>query len=239
MTKPNDPSQPHRVTLDTGGFQAASSPRPEQQFSSVQGPFEINGFLVAVTNPIGPGQNVEVGIDFPPAPEGQEVQTVTAFVTELSPPNTPIQGEAVFLTRRVNFDQQYQSLAVGFNMVWDSPLPVAVMLTASKPVPIQKPDFFGPFKTTDFVFCSVQPDEWAQPGLNSLTIDLQTLGIKPWTVSASVTQLSPPRTAWQGAANFQTLGVQLNQPNRTATVFCDLDWPAPLPVAVMMTIGFT
>jgi len=111
------------------------------------------------------------------------------------------------------------------------------MMTVNNIGPI--PNILGPFDVTDYVFCSTQPDEWAQPGLNALTIDLRPLGIKPWTVSASVTELSPPSTAWQGSANFQTLGAQLNQPDQLATVFYELDWSSPLPVAVMMTIGYT
>ncbi len=236
MTKPHDPSRPYRVTLDARGAEAASSPQPEQLTSSVQGPFPLSGFLAPFPDPVPPGENIEVAIYFPD-PGQEPVRTVTAFATELSPPSTPWKGDATFLTHRVNFDQQNQALGVGFSMAWGSPLHVAVMLTASKPVPI--PNILGPFKVTDYVFFSTRPDQWVQPGFNSLTIDLRPLGIMPWTVSASVTELSPPSTPWQGDANFQTLGVQLNQPDRFATVFCDLEWPAPLPVAVMLTIGYT
>jgi hypothetical protein len=237
MTKPHDQSRPHRVILDATGAEAAASPQPEQQLSSVQGPFEPNGFFAPFPDPIAPGWDLGVEIVFPPASEGQEVQSVTAFVTELSPPHTPWQGDAVFLTNYVRFDQQHQTLGVGFSYEWDSPLHVGVMLTAASPIPIA--NCLGPFKVNDWLFCSAQPDEWAQPGLNSLTIDLSLLGIEPWTVSASVTELIGPRTPWQGTANFRTLGVQLNQPDRLATVFCDQDGPAALPVAVMMTIGYT
>lgn len=238
MTKPYDPSRPHRITLNARRAEAAPSPRPEQQFSSVQGPFGLSGFLGPVPEPIGPGQDLEIAIYFSPASEGQQVQTLTAFVTELSvPSNTPWSGDAVFLTDRVNFDQQNQVAVVGFTMEWGAPLPIGVMLMAAKPVPTA--DILGPFKVTDYLFCSTRPDQWAQPGLNSLTIDLGPLGITPWSVSASVTELSPPSTPWQGDANFQTLGVQLNQPDRFAIVHCDLEWGAPLPVAVMMTIGYT
>jgi hypothetical protein len=118
-------------------------------------------------------------------------------------------------------------------------MPAAVMLTASKLGPMPSPPFLGPFKVNDWIFCSTHRMSGLSTGLDSLTIDLRLLGIEPWTVSASVTELSPPRTHWQGAANFQTLGIQLYQPDRSATVFCDLDRPAPLPVAVMMTIGYT
>jgi hypothetical protein len=97
----------------------------------------------------------------------------------------------------------------------------------------------GPFTVTTFLFCSTRPDEWAQPGYNTLTIDLSPLGITPWTVSASVTELSPPSTPWQGYASFQTLGVQLNQPDQFVSVYCSLQYGSPLPVAVMMTIGHT
>jgi hypothetical protein len=99
--------------------------------------------------------------------------------------------------------------------------------------------FVGPFTVTTFLFCSTQPDQWAQPGYNTLTIDLSPLGITPWTVTASVSELSPPDTPWQGDAYFQTLGAQLNQPEQFVSVYCLLQYGSPLPVAVMMTIGHT
>jgi hypothetical protein len=239
MTVSYDPLRPNRVILDARSAKVASSPQPEDQFFTVRGPFPLNGFLGLIPEPIGPGQDLEVAIFFSPEPEGRQVQTLTAFATELSPPSTPWQGDAPFLTSRVQFDQQNQVAVVEFTMDWGSPLPVAIMMTASTPALTPSPPFLGPFNVTDYVFCSTQPDEFAQPGINRLTIDLGPLGITPWTISASVTELSPPHTPWQGAAQFQTLGVQLNQPDRFATVTCELDWPAPLPVAVMMTIGYS
>jgi hypothetical protein len=243
MTQPRDPSRSHRVTLGTRSVKARSRPRPEQQASSTQGPFDLSGYLAVFQDPISPGsfgQDVEVAIFFPD-PDAQLARSVTAFVTEVSPPSTPVQSDAIFLTNQVQFDHHNQIVEVGYAVAWDSPLHVAVMLTVSSTGPIGNSSgpIFGPFNVADYIFCSTQPDEWAQPGLNTLTIDLRPLGIKPWTISASVTELSPPSTPWQGGANFRTLGAQLNQPDQVATVFCDSDWGAPLPVAVMMTIGYT
>jgi hypothetical protein len=114
-------------------------------------------------------------------------------------------------------------------------------ITSPKAAPRAANGFIlGPFNVTSFVFCSTRPDQWAQPGFNTLTIDLQPLGLgTPWTVSASVTELSPPGTPTTGAATFETLGAQLNQPGQQAVVYCNLDWPQPLPVAVTLTIGHT
>ena len=128
MTQPHGSSRPHRVTLDTKSVKVLSKPRPEQQASSVQGPFNLSAFLVCVENPIGPGQRVGIGIGLRELGIGL-ARTVTASVTELSPPSTPWQGAARFLTYRVAFDQQNQTVGVEFSMEWDSPLPVAVMLT--------------------------------------------------------------------------------------------------------------
>ena len=100
--------------------------------------------------------------------------------------------------------------------------------------------FFGPFNVTDFVFCSTRPDLWAQPGFNAFYLDLQSLGLgTPWTVSASVTELSSTGTPMTGAATFETQGAQLNQPDQQAFVYFYLNWPQPLPIAVMLTIGHT
>jgi hypothetical protein len=118
-------------------------------------------------------------------------------------------------------------------------------VTSGKTGPIPREErsvtgtLLGPLTVTTFLFCSTQPDQWAQPGYNTLTIDLSPLGITPWTVSASVTELSPPSTPWQGYASFQTLGVQLNQPDQFVSVYCSLQYGSPLPVALMMTIGHT
>jgi hypothetical protein len=86
-----------------------------------------------ITEPIGPGQDLGVGIWLggQPHPLGITAWTVTASVTEWSPTlAAPWSGAARFLTDRVQFDQaQTQPVGVNFSMEWGSPLPVAVMMT--------------------------------------------------------------------------------------------------------------
>ena len=102
----------------------------------------------------------------------------------------------------------------------------------------QLPDLFGPFDFSTYLFCFADPGSWAQPGYNTFNIDLQQLGPDTyWIASAWVTELSPPSTPWRGDADFQTLSVQLNQPVQLVTVYFLLQWDAPLPVAIMTTIG--
>lgn len=97
----------------------------------------------------------------------------------------------------------------------------------------------GPFKVTNYLFCSANENQWLRPGFNTLWMDLRELGIGTvWTVNAAVSELAPPDHARTGDALFFTLGAQLDMRNQRAFVYCYLDWKAALPVAVMMTIGY-
>jgi hypothetical protein len=132
MVKPYDPTRYHRVTLDTRGVKVLSKPRPEQQPSSVYGPFNLSGYLFCFPEPFAPGGNA-VAIYLETIGHGIRAPvTVTGSVTELSPPSTPIQGAARFWTQEVKFDgTNFGGKPVGviFFFEWDSPLHVAVMLT--------------------------------------------------------------------------------------------------------------
>jgi hypothetical protein len=131
MTQSHDPSRPHRVTLDTKSVKVLSKPRPEQdQPSSVFGPFNLGGYLGVFEDPIGPGEDVAIAIFLQGIITGTP-WTVTASVTEWSDTlAAPWSGAALFLTHRVQFDQEdLQPVGVNFSMRWGSPLPVAVMLT--------------------------------------------------------------------------------------------------------------
>jgi hypothetical protein len=98
---------------------------------------------------------------------------------------------------------------------------------------------FGPWYVAGYVFCFAEPDQWAQPGDNRFTIDLHGLG--PGTVlavSADVTELTNSTYPYIGDAVFLTNGVMLNQPHQLATVLFTMKRSGPLPVAIMMNIGF-
>lgn len=131
MTQSRDPSRPHRVTLDTKSVKVLSKPRPEQdQPSVVYGPFSLGGYLGIFEEPLGPGEDLGLAIYLGGIVTGTP-WTVTASVTEFSDQlAAPWSGAALFLTHRVQFDQEDgQPVGVNFSMRWGSSLPVAVMLT--------------------------------------------------------------------------------------------------------------
>jgi len=87
----------------------------------------------------------------------------------------------------------------------------------------------------------------ALPGPNFVRLFVTTFDLigTPWTITAAVTEISPPSTPWQGEARFDTLGVNLSQagnpdvPLPHANVYFNLEWNSPLPFGVSATIGFT
>ncbi len=97
---------------------------------------------------------------------------------------------------------------------------------------------YGPFSVTSLLFASARDRVLAQPGFNTLTIDLSQFDWTPWTVSASVSQLAPPQSPIFGDARIYTLGVQLRQPESVVYVYCLVDSNSDIPVAVLLTVGY-
>ncbi len=98
---------------------------------------------------------------------------------------------------------------------------------------------YGPWNVAGFLFFFADRDQWAQPGFNLFTIDLQGLDLGAQTVTADVTELIPPAQPHIGDAMFETKGVMFDALNQFVSVEFFLDWGSPLPVAIMMNIGFT
>ena len=100
----------------------------------------------------------------------------------------------------------------------------------------------GPWYTAGYLFCFAEPGQWANPGENRFSIDLQGLFLEigtPWALSADVTELIPPIYPHTGDAIFFTRGVMLDQSDQLAIVSFFMDWDSSLPVAIMMNIGGT
>lgn len=117
--------------------------------------------------------------------------------------------------------------------------------SGAKPGPIPREKLpaagvYGPWFVGGYLFCFAEPDQWAYPGGNFFTIDLNGLDLgTAWTVTADVTELIPPSTPHIGDASITSNGVTLNQPEQRALVIFDLEWGSSLPVAIMMNIGCT
>jgi hypothetical protein len=88
-----------------------------------------------------------------------------------------------------------------------------------------------------FLWINAQGSE-ANNGTNFFTFPTGWLGVTPWIASASVTEQSPDGTAHVGAAYFDTLSVQLDQPGQFIRVIFNMEWQWPLPTLVMIIIGF-
>src|ERR1700733_12325086 len=82
------------------------------------------------------------------------------------------------------------------------------------------------------------PGSVAQPGPNYVTFSIDWLGVTPWIASCSITEQSPDGTPHVGAAYFDTLSVQLDQPGQFIRVVFNMEWQWPLPTFAMIIIGY-
>lgn len=123
MTQSDDLSKARRIELNIESVSILRQPDITPQ-ASVFGQFDLTSIFAGPFE-AGSGANV-MTVDV--SALSLTLWTASAFVTEVLPDGTPHSGAATYRTWSVQLDQHGQFVQVSFDLLWQWPLPSAVMI---------------------------------------------------------------------------------------------------------------